>query len=296
MSSLRDIVLVARFEWIRAIRTWRALALLALYIVASAGGTAIFLEVIGELETALAETMGVPPTEQVGVMLDQLRHSESYRRMLQELTFLEDVDELVEYPVLALFHLWLGLILVPFVGATAAAESLSGDLSTRAIRFEAVRTGRLELVTGRFLGQALLTGVASVVGTVGAWTVGVLHLYGTDPIELALGLVWMAIRAWLYSLAYVGMGIGISQWTANPNLARVMAILGVAVTWPMFGEVRFGSFVLPDLVSAMILQVLPQGWMMGLWTSQWPQSALVCVALGYAWVGVGYLRFAGRDL
>jgi ABC-type transport system involved in multi-copper enzyme maturation permease subunit len=296
MTPLRDIVLVALFEWIRAVRTWRALALVALYIVASAGGANIFVEVLGELETALAETLGVPPTAQVGVMLDQLRESDRFRREIADMTGVEDVDVVLRYPVLAIFHLWLGLILVPFVGATAAAESISGDLATRAIRYEAVRTGRLELVTGRFLGQALLTGAASVIGTVGAWTVGVFVLYGTDPVELGLSLVQLSMRAWLYSLAYVGMGIGISQWTANPNLARALAIVGVAATWPAYFQARFGSDEIPGFLADFLLQVLPQGWMAGLWTPQWPLVALACLAMAYTWVGIGYLRFARRDL
>lgn len=296
MTTLRDVASVALFEWIRAIRTWRALALLTLYVVASAGGAYLFVELIGELETALAATMGVPATAQIGVMLDELHRSASFRELLREMTFSDDIDALLDLPVLAIFHLWLGIILVPFVGATSAAESLSGDLATRAIRYEAVRTGRLELVTGRFLGQAMLTGVASVVGTVGAWAVGTLYLHGTDPLELAIGLVRMAIRAWAYSLAYVGMGIGISQWTANPNLARVVAILGVAVTWPLFGTARFEGNDVPGPVADLMLQILPQGWMPGLWTPAWPVTALACASLGYAWVAVGYARFARRDL
>lgn len=296
MTALRDVALVAQFELIRAVRTWRALALLTLYVVASAGGATLFIQVISELETALAGTLGVPPTDQVGVMLDELHKSESYRDLLAEMTWNEDVDAIVDYPILAIFHLWLGVILVPFIGATAAAETLSGDLATRAIRFEAVRTGRLELVTGRFLGQALLTGAASILGTVGAWAVGVRFLYDIDPIELAVALVLLSIRAWLYSLAFVGMGIAISQWTANPNLARVLAIIGVAVTWPLFGESRFGSTLLPGFVSDVLLQVLPQGWLPGLWSPTWPLTALVCIAIGYAWVGLGYLRFHRRDL
>jgi ABC-type transport system involved in multi-copper enzyme maturation permease subunit len=296
MTSPRDIALVALYEWIRAIRTWRALALVTLYIVASAGGANIFVEVLGELETALAETLGVPPTAQVGVMLDQLQESDSFRRVIADMTGSTDLQPVLRHPVLAIFHLWLGLILVPFVGATAAAESISGDLASRAIRYEAVRTGRLELVTGRFLGQALLTGVASVVGTVGAWTIGVLLLYGTDPVDLAMSLVQLSIRAWAYSLAYVGMGIGISQWTANPNLARVLAIVGVAATWPFYFQARFGSDEIPGFLADFLLQVLPQGWMTVLWTPQWPLTALVCAAMGYTWVGIGYLRFARRDL
>jgi hypothetical protein len=264
--------------------------------VASAGGAWLFVEAIGELETTLAETLGVPPTEQVGAMLDQVRESDSFRRVIAEMIGSEDVEPVLRYPVLAIFHLWLGIVLVPFVGAAAASESLSGDLATRAIRFEAVRTGRLELVTGRFLGQALLTGAASLVGTVGAWGVGVLYLYGTDPVELAASLVWLSIRAWAYSLAYVGMGVGISQWTANPNLARVMAIVGVAATWPLWGQFRFDTEGIPSVLADIVLQVLPQNWMPVLWTPEWPVTALVCVALGYAWVGIGYLRFARRDL
>lgn len=296
LTAVRDVALVALFECIRAIRTWRAVALLVLYLVVSAGASYGFVELIGELEAELAETLGVPATEQTGVMLDRLLADGTLRRILSDLVSRdgrESVDEILRYPVLAIFHLWLSILLMPFGTATVASESISGDLATRALRFEAVRTGRLELVTGRFLGQAVLTGVASIAGSLGSWSIGMLYLYGTDPLELGGALLWLGLRAWGFSLAFVGLGIGVSQWTSSPNGARVAAILGTAGAFILYQAAAHSDW---GLLSDVLTQLLPQGWAAGVWGPEWPLTVLFCAAFGYAWVGLGYVRFAGRDL
>ena len=71
-ASARDTALVARFEIVRAVRTWRALALVVLYLVATAGGARIFVDFLSSLENRLAETLGVPPTDHPGAMTARL--------------------------------------------------------------------------------------------------------------------------------------------------------------------------------------------------------------------------------
>ena len=45
------------------------------------------------------------------------------------------------------------------------------------------------------------------------------------------------------------------------------------------------------------LQVLPQGWLNGLWTPrEWLVSGLVYIALSLCAVGLGFVRFSRRDL
>jgi len=267
--------------------------------VATAGGAYLFVQLIHSLESALAVQLGVPVTDRAGTMLDQLLQGGELREILGGMLGDEAlVDEVLRYPVLAIFHLWEGLILIPFFAASTSAESISIDMASRALRFEALRTGRLELVTGRFLGQAALTALASALGVAGTWAIGMLYLAGTDPVGLAASLLWLTVRAWAFALPFVGLGVAFSQWTTSANWARVMAVGATAGTWVAYGmawawiDTRWGP------LCDAVLQVLPQGWMHGLWRPApgWVVSSGVCIALGFALVAAGYLRFARRDL
>lgn len=297
-GSFRDAWLVARFEVLRAIRTWRALALIVLYLVATAGSAWIFVEFLHVLETAVAETLMVPVTDRPGAMLGELVKGDELRGVIAGMTGDEAlVDDVLAWPVLAIFHLWFALLLTPFFAASTAAEAVSIDLSTRALRFEVLRTGRLELAVGRFLGQAALTGLASFVGVLGTWAVGMLGMVGNDPFELFGALCWLTLRAWVFALPFAGFGVAVSQATASPNWARVLAVAGTAGSWIAYGVAL--NYVLTPWgpLCDVVLQVVPQGHMRGLWQPVgWIGSGLVCGGLALAWVAVGYARFARRDL
>jgi len=194
--------------------------------------------------------------------------------------------------------MWLGLLLIPFFAASAASECISIDLASRSIRYEALRTGRLELVLGRFGGQLALTALASAVAVAVTWCVGMWFMIGHDPIELAGALLLMTTKAWAFSVPFAGLGVATSVITSSPAWARVLAIGGTAGSWVLYGFARYFEGGNLEIVADLLLQVLPQGWLRTLWEPGlgWLLSAGVCVALGFAAVGVGHVRFATRDL
>lgn len=299
MSSARDALLVARFEVLRAVRTWRALALFLLYAIAYGGATYLFIAALHAMENSVARGLGVATTDTPGALLDRLVVSDTFREVVLALTGNEQVvDELIRTPPLAVFAMWLGLLLIPFFAASAAAECLSIDLQSRAIRYEALRTGRLEIVLGRFGGQLALTAVASAIAVAVTWGMGLGFMVGNAPIGLAVALIGMTAKAWSFSIPFAGLGVAVSALTASPAWARVLAIGGTAGTWVAYGFARWlegGRFA---IAADLALQVLPQGWMRTLWEPGlgWLLSAAVCAALGLAAVGAGYARFASRDL
>src|SRR5262249_32363416 len=121
--SMRDALLVARFEMLRALRTWRALALLVLYAVAAAGAAWLFAEFVGMLENTVADQLGVARTEPPGAMLDTLVASDTWRDFVGELVGSEHlVEHVLRIPPLAMFDLWFSFLVVPFFAASAAAE------------------------------------------------------------------------------------------------------------------------------------------------------------------------------
>ena len=299
MTSLRDTLLVARFEVLRAIRSWQALAVIVLYVVSSAGATRIFVNLLQFLEGGLADTLGVPRTDYPGALLAELVHQERFVEVIAGMVGDPTlVDGVLAWPVLAIFHLWLGFALVPYLAATTSAESISVDLRTRALRFELMRTGRLELVLGRFAGQAALTAVAIGLSVLGTWTIAMGFMVAQPPLLLLAALAWVSIRTWALSLPYIGIGIAASQWTSSPAWARVLAVIGTSLTWALYGLATWGEGgELWPLWDALAL-VLPQGWMLGLWlpTPHWLVPCAYFAALGVATTGLGYVRFAWRDV
>jgi ABC-type transport system involved in multi-copper enzyme maturation permease subunit len=234
-------------------------------------------------------------------MLEELKKSEPFQRGMSRMVGGEStLEALLAWPLLAIFHLWFSFLIVPFFAASAAAESIAIDVRSRALRFEVLRTGRLEVVFGRFLGQLLLTGLAAALSLVGVWTVGMLFMVGHTPAGLALGLLWLGLRAWFFSVPFVGLGIACSQLTASPAWARVLAVSATAASWVCVGLARWlvregGTSA---IVADMARQVLPQTWLKGLWAPGmgWAESALICFALGLTALLLGFARFSRRDL
>ncbi|MCB9662767.1 MAG: hypothetical protein H6732_01545 [Alphaproteobacteria bacterium] len=297
--SARDVGLVARFELLRALRTWRALALLVVHLVAHVGVAYVFIEALAAVETGLAEQLGVPATRWPGPLLDEVRRSEQIRDLVGG--FAGDpalVDALLGWPLLAVLELWFGLVLGPFLAATAAAETIALDVRSRAIRYEALRTGRTELVVGRWVGQVALLAVAQGVALLGVWTLGMLLMVGQSPVALGAGLAVLGGRALLLSLPFAALGIACSCWTASAAWARVLALSAAAGSWVLYGILRLAEDPPWTWLSDALVPLLPQAWSHGLWTGggELALSSAVLVCLSLLGLGVATLGLVRRDL
>jgi hypothetical protein len=259
----------------------------------------MFAEFVGMLENTLADQLGVPRTDTPGAMLDTLVASDTWREVATELVGSEHlVEHVLRVPPLALFDLWFSFLIVPFFAASAAAECLAIDVGSRAIRFEAGRTGRLELVFGRFLGQVALTAVATFGAALVVWVTGLATMVIDHPLGLLGWLVVFVPRSIVFALPFVGIGVAASEVTASPAWARVLAVGGTGLSWLLYGFARHGDGNWWEPLCDPGLPILPQGWLRGLWEpgAGWATSALALIALTFAALSVGYTRFAGRDL
>ena len=297
---MTDSLLVARFEVFRAIRTWRAIALLLLYAVTTAGAAYLFAQAVLLAEINLATQLGVAATEVPGGMMNDLVKSEGYASVVSAMVGDETLAaQLRAVPLVALFHLWLGLLLVPFFAASASAESIAIDMNSRALRFEALRTGRMEIVFGRFLGQLAITGAASATSGLVMWAAIVGWMAVDDRLALLGWLGWYSVRTWFFAVPFVGFGVACSQWTTSAAWARVLAIGGTAGSWVGYLVLRWMEHEghLP-WATDLLLQLLPQGWIRGLWEpgTGWILSCAATAGLGIAALMLGFVRFARRDL
>jgi hypothetical protein len=98
---------------------------------------------------------------------------------------------------------------------------------------------------------------------------------------------------------FVGFGVACSQWTTSAAWARVLAVGGTAGSWVLYGigQLMIDKDWLP-VVGDILSQVLPQGWIQGMWDPGmgWVAACIVCVGLGLTSLLFGYVRFARRDL
>lgn len=297
--SLVDTWLVARFEVLRAVRSWSALALILLYLIANVGGAYLFILALAQAEQSLATELHVATTEWPGALTEQLRKSDQLLEMLETLVGNKATAmALLDSPFLAVFQLWQGFVLIPFLASTAASETIAADVRTRAVRFEVMRTGRAELVAGRMLGQIGLSLVATCVALAGVWVLGMTCMVQQDPFGLAWGLWTLGLRAVVFSVPFVGLGIAASELTASPAWARVLALGGTAGSWVLYGVASAADEAPWTTLADLVLPVLPQTWLEGLWQpgAGLLASTAVCLGLGVVVAAVGYVRFARRDL
>ena len=300
LTSLRDTLLVARFELLRNLRTWRAVALCALYLTATAGGAYIFTRGLLAMETAAAEVLMVPATEKPGAMTDKLIERGDIEKLVGEMVSDDSdvVERLMRWPLLTWFHVWLAMLLIPFLAVTTSAECIALDLRSRALRYECVRTGRLEFVFGRFLGQVLLMSAASLLSVTGTWVVGMTAMVGNDPLELAGTLLSVTPLVIALTLPFVGVGVAFSQVTTSPNVARVLGLIAVVGSWMVTGLAYELSDGWAWWFWSPLQYALPQEWMWMLWKPfpQWALATAVLVVLGMTVTALGFPFFHRRDL
>lgn len=300
-GSVRDALIIARYMLARSLRTRSALLLVALFGLVASGSAYGFTRILLVLENQVARVLQVPQTETPGALMDAVKADVDFLDMLRAMVGGDEalLQWALGLPLLTVTHFWTGLGTLPFIAAAAGAEAVSSDIHDRSIRFELVRAGRLEIVAGRFLGLALLLGVAVFAATVGVWLVAMLGMINNPPLAQMTTLLSMSPRLWMWCLPFCGLGVAASQLTENVNLARLIALAAVAFTWISFGVVE--AKVLdgwPQALAESAQVILPQAWIGSLWGPGWGwlTPAGVFVALAWCAWSLGYPVMARRNL
>ncbi len=298
-ASLRDVALITRFHLLRAVRSRALMAFWALYLLVVTGADWLFTRILLEFEQKAARALGVPETDRPGAMLETLRGNGDLQELFSGLFSDADaVDRALNTPFLAVIHLWIGIGVLPFLAAAAGAETLSGDLRDRTLRFEVVRTGRMEIVGGRFFGQAITVIVAVVASVIGTVIVGAFAMVDQDlwALVLALGRDCPALAAW--ALPWVGLGVSCSSLTRAPAVARALAPSAVFAAWVAWGllEAPFASKL--GWGREVLGQTLPQAWLSPLLRGGWDGlvAGLILGCMGVAAAFLSWPVFRRRDL
>ncbi len=297
VESLTDTWLVARFHLARAVRSRSALNLCALFALTAAGSAIAFRQILKAMENMASKSLGVPETDTPGAMFETLRLQGDLLSMLEAMM---GSTELVEWalatPYMTITWAWGGLGLVPFLAAAVGADAVSPDLAGRTIRFEALRTGRLELVSGRFLGLALLVLVAITLSALAPFCVAIFWMVEQPAGAQLATLMQFVPRLWFWSLPFLAIGVSCSCLFTNVNWARLISGVFVVATWVLWrlAEHYGEGAAWGDLVP----MILPQGWVLGMWGPGvgWLTVGVVLAALSAAYGVPGYLLLERRDL
>lgn len=299
MSSARDAAVVARLQLSRALRTRSAIALCAVYALLAGASAYGFTRLLGLLEEQAARALQVPVTQTPGAMWDRLREQQELRDLFTGL--LGDASLLswaLDQPYLSITSFWTGLAVLPFFAAMVGAEAVAPDVRDRCLRFELLRTGRLEVMLGRLGGMALLLSVALLCGTLAIWAVAMVAMVGNGPAEQLTSLLALAPRLWLWTLPFLGLGVAASQLTTNVNQARVLALGAVTASWVGYLRLEWLHELDPQLWMSLLQPLAPQSWLQGLWGPGlgWATPGLVLAAMGLLMACAGLPVFLRRNL
>ena len=301
MRALWHIGQTALGEWGGAIRSRRALVLLVLYLGAAVlcmNGT---ISVLGRMEKELAVVLQLPESDETGVVSASLWKSKPFNRIVRsvvgESPVLDDISG--RHPV-ELIYAWFVFLCAPLLTVLVAGTRVSEDLRSGAVRYMLVRETRLEWSVGKYLGQALMIAVALVVSAMGAALVTFCRLPSGTAASLFLPLLNWGLRAWIYSLAWLGLALGISHLTRSPGRATSLGIVAIGL---------FGA--LPPLMDFLhtfqgwpgvlthLRMLVPAGAEMSLWRfSAVPllSGSFHLVILGLTYLMAGAAFFCRRDV
>lgn len=298
---MRKTLEMARFELAASLRTKRAIALVAIYLVTSLFGMSGAITALGKMEEQLASILQVETVEgKSGIVSAALWKSKPFQRLARGVVGDSLVyDDIVGKHPAELVYAWIVFLAVPFLSVLASCRRVADDVKSGAAKYVLLRITRLQWTIGKYLGQALLILAGLLAGAVGAWCVAAFKLSGADVPALLPAMILWSLKAWFLSLAWLGVALGISHVSGTGAKAQVFSI-GALVA---FSVAPYVAKLYADTTVGAKLQVLklllPSVMEDALWRASFAPvaaGAAWLVAIGLMWLSLGHVAFAGRDV
>lgn len=301
-NPFRSAMTVANHELTDSIRSRRAIVLMILYFAGSIAGTLIFVKILHGIEDQVVKAMGLDPARNAGGVTATLWESSAFKEIVIHLTGNREVaEEILRIPPIALYYGWLSFTFAPLLVILTAAPRIAEEVWSGSVRFVLFRTSRGAWTLGKFIGQACQLFLALLLSAAGAWLVGYLRTDHFPAIPSALAMLSFALKAWVFTLAFLGLATGISQFFSSPNIASAISFIALIVLSALAGLST--HFANPDTIGGRIWDLVnllvPSGHKLDLWRSD-PAHVLPAVifliALSFAYMLIGQAYFARRDL
>jgi len=297
---LRDALLTALFDLRESLLSKRAVALLIVYLGGSIAAAALFVEILQEMERAVATGLAVSITGKPGTMARELMESEEFVGLLGWMVGDKELArELASMPPMALWYGWVSLSMVPALAVFTSSESISRELHTGSARFAFFRTTRAAWALGKFVGQAVLLAVGVCVGALGSWAVGWYGIANFDGPDTAMWLARSSFQAWVYGFAFLGFAMGVSQMTKSVALARALGLIGLAVLVVLGGLTGAETVQehAPLLLESLHL-LFPKAYKLELWRPDLLDrlpSIVMLLGLGGFYFALGHIKLSRGD-
>jgi ABC-type transport system involved in multi-copper enzyme maturation permease subunit len=301
MKCLARIWQTALWEWGGAIRSRRALVILLLYLASAVLCMNGSISVLGKMEKELAAVLQLPDSENTGVVSASLWRSKPFNKMVKAVVgegpVLDDISG--RHPV-ELLYAWFAFLCAPLLAVLVCGTRISDDLRSGSVRYMLVRESRIEWSFGKFIGQTLMVAVALAASSFGAAAVAFCRLSPSIATELFLPMLDWGFRAWIYSLAWIGLALGISHLTRSPGKATAFGIFAICVMGMLPPLLKFGcsAFGWPESL-LQIETVLPSGPESSMWRSDVVPvvtGSFHLLLLGLVYLSAGVAVFSRRDV
>jgi ABC-type transport system involved in multi-copper enzyme maturation permease subunit len=251
MKSILRIWHTALWEWSGAIRSRRALVILLLYLASAVLCMNGSITILGKMEKELVEVLQLPAADTAGVVSEALWKSKPFTKIIRAIVGQGPVLDGIfgRHPV-ELLYAWFAFLCAPLLAVLVCGTRVSDDLRSGAVRYMLARTTRLEWTLGKYIGQTFMIAVALAVSSLGAAAVAFFFLSTDVAASLFLPMLSWAFRAWLYSLSWVGIALGLSHLTRSPGRATSLGIFAVCILGVLSPVLTFlhSRYNLPDAV------------------------------------------------
>ena len=301
MNVFRQLWRVACYEWFDALRSRRALVVLLIYLTAAVCNMYWSINLLHKLENELATVLQLPQSERAGVVSNTLWKSKPFQRMMKQMAqndlVLKDITG--KHPV-ELIYAWFAFFYTPLLVVLVAGNRIAEELGSGAVRYVIFRTSRASWSLGKFIGQTLMIGLALLLSGAGAYVVAKYRLAGSGTPDLFLNIVQWSGRAWIYSIPYLGLAMGLSHLTRSASKATIMGI--IAITFCFAASVLFSHFATDTGWRSLLPHIgmlLPNGHKMYLWrnaAAPLVTGTVTLITLGFCYLLAGFAVFCKRDV
>ena len=295
MNAVLRILGVAACEVAEAFRSRRFILVLLLFFSASAvsmyGSTAF----LGHLEKNAAKMLGLPEGDGKGAVTRVVWKSKPFRGLVKSAVD-DDPDlyaGLVGRHPLALLYAFFTFFAVPMLSLLAGANRIADDVKSGAVRFMLVRVRRAEWVLGKYIGLAMLLLPGLAGGALVAYAMACARMPDSGAGALLPEMLVFAGKAWLLSLAWTGVALGVSETVKSGSRATSLGILALMVLgiMPWLLNWLSGVFVHLEILCPSHFK----GALSSTSTPRFAFSAVMLAAQGLFYLSCGYLVFSRRD-
>ena len=300
MHALLQVWRMTCYEWFDAVRSRRVLVALLLYMAAAACTMHWSISILGNLETQLADILQLPQSSRTGVISTTLWKSKRFQDIMSHMVQNGSVyrDIFGNHPV-ELIYAWLLFFYMPMLVVLVTANRIPEEVGSGSVRYVMFRSTRGAWVLGKFFGQLSLIALAVLCSGVCAYLVALIRLGRHVPPGILLNMLVWAAKAWVYSVPFAGLVMGLSLFTKSSGKSTIIGLLAILACFVVtVMAVHFSAYTGWRSFLPYLAAVLPTDYEMLMWRKSFIPLATgtaTLISLGFFYLGIGYFFFRKRD-